>query len=123
MGDFAMMTHEGTFIVNGTERVVVSQLVRSPGVYFTAAEDPNPGPKLFRAQLIPNPGPRPGIAPSAQARRTAQLDRRRQGPWARPSQHPGRRGRAIPAPPGAGASQLHLCHRQLPQQQDPKADL
>src|SRR5439155_677284 len=41
MGDFAMMTDEGTFIVNGTERVVVSQLVRSPGVYFTAAEDPN----------------------------------------------------------------------------------
>src|SRR6266853_1233373 len=39
MGDFAMMTDEGTFIVNGTERVVVSQLVRSPGVYFTAAED------------------------------------------------------------------------------------
>src|ERR1700721_1241500 len=39
MGDFAMMTGEGTFIVNGTERVVVSQLVRSPGVYFTAAED------------------------------------------------------------------------------------
>src|SRR5215468_12755300 len=35
MGDFALMTHEGTFIVNGTERVVVSQLVRSPGVYFT----------------------------------------------------------------------------------------
>src|SRR3982074_3828824 len=47
MGDFAMMTTEGTFIVNGTERVVVSQLVRSPGVYFTAAEDPNTGRKLF----------------------------------------------------------------------------
>src|ERR1700756_585221 len=41
MGEFALMTDEGTFIVNGTERVVVSQLVRSPGVYFTAAEDPN----------------------------------------------------------------------------------
>src|ERR1700716_4590168 len=40
MGDFATMTQQGTFIVNGTERVVVSQLVRSPGVYFTAAEDP-----------------------------------------------------------------------------------
>src|SRR5216684_1436114 len=39
MGDFAMMTGEGTFIVNGTERVVVSQLVRSPGVYFTSAKD------------------------------------------------------------------------------------
>ncbi|HEY4025344.1 MAG TPA: DNA-directed RNA polymerase subunit beta, partial [Candidatus Dormibacteraeota bacterium] len=43
MGDFAMMTDEGTFIVNGTERVVVSQLVRSPGVYFTSAEDPATG--------------------------------------------------------------------------------
>src|SRR5450756_20666 len=56
MGDFAMMTDEGTFIVNGTERVVVSQLVRSPGVYFTAAEDPNTGRKLFGAKLIPNRG-------------------------------------------------------------------
>src|SRR5258708_18516674 len=51
MGDFAMMTPEGTFIINGTERVVVSQLVRSPGVYFTAAEDPNTGRKLFGAKL------------------------------------------------------------------------
>src|SRR5207249_2603024 len=56
MGDFAMMTEEGTFIVNGTERVVVSQLVRSPGVYFTSAEDPNTGRKLFGAKLIPNRG-------------------------------------------------------------------
>src|SRR6266852_4978188 len=54
MGDFAMMTPEGTFIVNGTERVVVSQLVRSPGVYFTAAEDPNTG-QAFRRQAHPEP--------------------------------------------------------------------
>ncbi|MBV8981814.1 MAG: DNA-directed RNA polymerase subunit beta, partial [Acidimicrobiia bacterium] len=47
MGDFPMMTHRGTFIVNGTERVVVSQLVRSPGVYFTSAEDPATGRRLF----------------------------------------------------------------------------
>src|SRR5258706_267348 len=60
MGDFAMMTDEGTFIVNGTERVVVSQLVRSPGVYFTAAEDPNTGRKLFGAKLIPYRRVRPG---------------------------------------------------------------
>src|SRR5207237_8586491 len=39
MGDFPLMTKEGTFIINGAERVVVSQLVRSPGVYFTADED------------------------------------------------------------------------------------
>ena len=41
MGDFPLMTENGTFVINGAERVVVSQLVRSPGVYFTAAEDPN----------------------------------------------------------------------------------
>src|SRR5947208_16096 len=39
MGDFPIMTEEGTFIVNGTERVVVSQLVRSPGIYFTSSDD------------------------------------------------------------------------------------
>src|SRR6266567_9010752 len=52
MGDFAMMTKEGTFIINGTERVVVSQLVRSPGVYFTAAEDRTTGRLLYAAKLI-----------------------------------------------------------------------
>src|SRR5919108_490252 len=56
MGDFPMMTPEGTFIINGTERVVVSQLVRSPGVYFTAVEDPASGRRLFGAKLIPNRG-------------------------------------------------------------------
>src|SRR5437870_816352 len=43
MGDFPMMTKEGTFIINGSERVVVSQLVRSPGAYFTAEEDSTTG--------------------------------------------------------------------------------
>src|SRR5687767_10692039 len=56
MGDFPIMTERGTFIVNGTERVVVSQLVRSPGVYFTADEDPVSGRLLFAAKLIPNRG-------------------------------------------------------------------
>ncbi|HST05948.1 MAG TPA: DNA-directed RNA polymerase subunit beta, partial [Chloroflexia bacterium] len=56
MGDFPLMTETGTFVINGAERVVVSQLVRSPGVYFTAAEDPNTGRKLFGAKLIPNRG-------------------------------------------------------------------
>src|SRR5262249_61136144 len=58
MGDFALMTDEGTFIVNGTERVVVSQLVRSPGVYFTAAEDPASGRGLCGPKRIPNRGSR-----------------------------------------------------------------
>ena len=56
MGDFPLMTKEGTFIINGAERVVVSQLVRSPGVYFTADEDPTTGRSLFAAKLIPNRG-------------------------------------------------------------------
>ena len=56
MGDFPLMTKEGTFIINGAERVVVSQLVRSPGVYFTADEDATTGRKLFAAKLIPGRG-------------------------------------------------------------------
>ncbi|MBF6613670.1 MAG: DNA-directed RNA polymerase subunit beta [Chloroflexi bacterium] len=56
MGDFPLMTETGTFVINGAERVVVSQLVRSPGVYFTAAEDTNTGRQLFGAKLIPNRG-------------------------------------------------------------------
>ena len=56
MGDFPLMTETGTFVINGAERVVVSQFVRSPGVYFTAAEDPNTGARLFGAKLIPNRG-------------------------------------------------------------------
>src|SRR5438034_3586478 len=80
MGDFAMMTDEGTFIVNGTERVVVSQLVRSPGVYFTAAEDPNTGRKLFGAKLIPNRGAWLEIETSAKDLLPVKFDRKRKGP-------------------------------------------
>jgi DNA-directed RNA polymerase subunit beta len=56
MGDFPMMTEDGTFVINGAERVVVSQLVRSPGVYFTPVKDPSTGRNLFTAKLIPNRG-------------------------------------------------------------------
>src|SRR6266567_2997189 len=80
MGDFAMMTDEGTFIVNGTERVVVSQLVRSPGVYLTAAEDPNTGRKLFGAKLIPNRGAWLEIETSAKDLLTVKIDRKRKVP-------------------------------------------
>ncbi|MBI3954036.1 MAG: DNA-directed RNA polymerase subunit beta, partial [Chloroflexi bacterium] len=55
-GDFPLMTRNGTFVVNGAERVVVSQLVRSPGVYFTVEEDPATGRELCYAKLIPNRG-------------------------------------------------------------------
>jgi DNA-directed RNA polymerase subunit beta len=55
-GDMPMMTAQGTFITSGTERVIVSQLLRSPGVYFTAAEDPNTGRRLCLTNLIPSRG-------------------------------------------------------------------
>ncbi len=56
LGDFPMMTEKGTFIINGTERVVVSQLIRSPGVYFDAEEDRTTGRLLSNAKLIPDRG-------------------------------------------------------------------
>jgi len=55
-GDFPLMTERGTFIINGAERVVVSQLVRSPGVYYTIDIDPATGRRLVAAKLIPNRG-------------------------------------------------------------------
>ena len=55
MGDFPLMTESGTFIINGAERVIVSQLVRSPGVYYGAAHDKS-GKELYSATVIPNRG-------------------------------------------------------------------
>ncbi|MFA5628936.1 MAG: DNA-directed RNA polymerase subunit beta [Dehalococcoidales bacterium] len=55
-GDIHLMTDKGTFITSGTERVVVSQLLRSPGIYFTADEDPTSGRKLGKANLVPSRG-------------------------------------------------------------------
>ncbi|HMO55146.1 MAG TPA: hypothetical protein PJ994_11620, partial [Tepidiformaceae bacterium] len=55
-GDFPLMTDKGTFIINGAERVVVSQLVRSPGVYYTIETDAATGKRLCHAKLIPNRG-------------------------------------------------------------------
>jgi DNA-directed RNA polymerase subunit beta len=56
MGDFPMMTSKGTFIINGTERVVVSQLVRSPGVYFDRAVDKTSDKDLYSCKVIPARG-------------------------------------------------------------------
>jgi DNA-directed RNA polymerase subunit beta len=56
LGDFPEMTEKGTFIINGTERVVVSQLIRSPGVYFEAPVDRSTGRPLAMAKLIPDRG-------------------------------------------------------------------
>ena len=56
MGDFPLMTPKGTFIINGAERVVVSQLIRSPGVYFTLEQDVTTGRHLCFGKLIPERG-------------------------------------------------------------------
>jgi len=56
LGDFPEMTDKGTFVINGTERVVVSQLIRSPGVYFDAEINRATGKKLSNAKLIPDRG-------------------------------------------------------------------
>src|SRR5215218_6670363 len=56
MGDFPLMTDKGTFIVNGTERVVVSQLVRSPGVYFDRSIDKTSDKDIYGAKIIPSRG-------------------------------------------------------------------
>ncbi|AZH83048.1 DNA-directed RNA polymerase subunit beta [Plantibacter sp. PA-3-X8] len=56
MGDFPLMTERGTFIINGTERVVVSQLVRSPGVYFESAQEKTSDKDIFSARVIPSRG-------------------------------------------------------------------
>ena len=56
MGDFPLMTESGTFVINGAERAVVSQLVRSPGVYFAEKTDEKTGKRLFSSTIIPNRG-------------------------------------------------------------------
>jgi DNA-directed RNA polymerase subunit beta len=56
MGDFPIMTDRGTFVINGTERVVVSQLVRSPGVYFDTSIDKTTGREVFGCKVIPARG-------------------------------------------------------------------
>ena len=54
IGDFPLMTERGTFIINGTERVVVSQLVRSPGVYFERVADKTSDKDVFSTKVIPS---------------------------------------------------------------------
>src|SRR5450759_4102835 len=80
MGDFPLMTDQGTFIINGAERVVVSQLVRSPGVYFTSDEDPTTGRSLWGAKLIPNRGAWLEFETSNRDVLTVKVDRKRKIP-------------------------------------------
>ncbi|MBV9278455.1 MAG: DNA-directed RNA polymerase subunit beta, partial [Chloroflexi bacterium] len=80
MGDFPLMTDQGTFVINGAERVVVSQLVRSPGVYFTPEEDPATGRELWGAKLIPNRGAWLEFETSNRNVMTVKVDRKRKIP-------------------------------------------
>ncbi|MBM2826739.1 MAG: DNA-directed polymerase beta subunit [Dehalococcoidia bacterium] len=80
MGDFPLMTDRGTFIINGAERVVVSQLVRSPGVYFTTEDDTGSGRPLAYGKLIPNRGAWLEFETSNRDLLSAKIDRRRKIP-------------------------------------------
>src|ERR671929_288896 len=80
MGDFPLMTEQGTFVINGAERVVVSQLVRSPGVYFSPDEDPSTGRQLWGAKLIPNRGAWLEFETSNRDVLTVKVDRKRKIP-------------------------------------------
>src|SRR4051794_15771871 len=80
MGDFPLMTENGTFIINGAERVVVSQLVRSPGVYFDAGEDTATGRPLSTAKLIPSRGAWLEFETSSRDVLSVKVDRKRKIP-------------------------------------------
>jgi len=80
LGDFPMMTTVGTFIINGAERVVVSQLVRSPGVYFDRSADAQSGKLLTSAKLIPNRGAWLEFETSNRDVLSVKVDRKRKMP-------------------------------------------
>ncbi|NDF37504.1 MAG: DNA-directed RNA polymerase subunit beta [Proteobacteria bacterium] len=80
MGDFPMMTEHGTFIINGAERVVVSQLVRSPGVYFDREFDGATARYLYTAKLIPSRGAWLEFETSNKGMLTVKIDRKRKIP-------------------------------------------
>jgi len=79
-GDFPLMTTNGTFVINGAERVVVSQLVRSPGVYFSTTQDAATGRLLCSAKLIPNRGAWLELETSSKDVLTVKVDRKRKIP-------------------------------------------
>src|SRR5918999_3299010 len=80
LGDFPTMTTDGTFIINGAERVVVSQLVRSPGVYFERSPDAATGKLLSTAKLIPNRGAWLEFETSNRDILSVKVDRKRKMP-------------------------------------------
>lgn len=80
MGDFPIMSENGTFVINGAERVVVSQLVRSPGIYFIEDVDPVTGRQYFGAKLIPNRGAWLEFETSNKNVMSVKVDRKRKIP-------------------------------------------
>ena len=78
MGDFPWMTDRGTFIINGTERVVVTQLVRSPGAYVMAPKDPEK--QVFIANLMPARGSWLELEIDKKGRVYVRIDRKRKLP-------------------------------------------
>jgi DNA-directed RNA polymerase subunit beta len=77
LGDIPQMTERGTFIVNGIERAVVNQLVRSPGVFFTAVQDPTTGKTLYTAEIRPVHGSWLEFSTTRYGTITVKIDRRR----------------------------------------------
>lgn len=77
LGDIPQMTEKGTFIINGVERVIINQLVRSPGVFFSAADDPITGRRLYSAEIRPYRGSWLEFSISRTGVLTAKIDRRR----------------------------------------------
>lgn len=79
MGDFPIMTSTGTFVINGAERVIVSQLVRSPGVYFSREQD-SLGKYIYSGQVIPNRGAWIELESDANGAVSVRIDRNRKMP-------------------------------------------
>ena len=77
LGDIPQMTERGTFIINGVERTIVSQLVRSPGVFFTALQDNVTGKKIYSAEIRPVHGSWLEFTTTRHETITVRIDRRR----------------------------------------------
>ncbi len=80
MGDFPLMTDRGTFIINGTERVVVSQLVRSPGVYYSEDRDKRTDKSILSGKIIPSRGAWLELETDARDVVSVRVDRKRKQP-------------------------------------------
>src|SRR4026208_1411473 len=77
MGDYPWMTDQGTFVINGAERVVVSQLVRSPGVYYSEVADPASRRMLYSAKVLPTRGARLEFETNNKDQLWVKVDRKR----------------------------------------------